>query len=44
MSLDELEVKKFFIWIFGEYVDRIENVIDLLWMFIDGVDDEFVVV
>ncbi|ABO94494.1 Beta adaptin-like protein [Ostreococcus lucimarinus CCE9901] len=44
VSLDEPEAKKSFIWILGEYADRIENVIDLLRTFIDGVDDEPVVV
>lgn len=39
-SLDEPEAKCSFIWILGEYSDRIENALDLLQNFTDAVNDE----
>lgn len=43
-SLDEPEAKKSLIWILGEYAERIDNVVDIVQGFIDGVDDEPVTV
>jgi AP-1 complex subunit beta-1 len=43
-SLDEPEAKRSFIWILGEYADRIENIIDLLASFVEGISDESITV
>lgn len=39
-SLDEPAAKVSFIWILGEYAERIDNVAEILKSFIDGVVDE----
>lgn len=39
-SLDEPEAKSSFIWILGEYSDRIENSLDLLQNFMISMNDE----
>ena len=43
-SLDEPEAKHSLIWILGEYAERIDNVLDIVKSFVDGLVDEPVTV
>lgn len=39
-ELDEFEVKVFLIWFIGEYVEKIENVDELLGVFLEIFSEE----